>query len=127
MAQVLQHLGVSEQTFHRWRNQYGGIKSEEAKRLKELEVENAQLKRRVGEREIEISILREANEYLGKPRAPRRGAGSCATCMTHSRAGQLRWRLRRPSGTRGWLLGPRAELAWWSGCESCVRGRHHSK
>ena len=33
MAQVLQHLGVSEQTFHRWRNQYGGMKSEEAKRL----------------------------------------------------------------------------------------------
>jgi len=46
MAQVLQHLGVSEQTFHRWRNQYGGMKSEEAKRLKELEVGNARPKRR---------------------------------------------------------------------------------
>ena len=34
MAQMLQHLGVSEQAFHRWRNQYGGMKSEEARRLK---------------------------------------------------------------------------------------------
>ena len=57
MAQVLQHLGVSEQTFHRWRNQYGGMKSEEAKRLKELEVENARLKRLVTETEPDISIL----------------------------------------------------------------------
>ena len=76
MAQVLQHLGVSEQTFHRWRNQYGGMKSEEAKRLKELEVENARLKRLVAEKELDISILREANEYLGKPQAPRGGGRS---------------------------------------------------
>ena len=37
MAQVLQHLGVSEQTLHRWRNQYGGMKSQEPKRVAELE------------------------------------------------------------------------------------------
>ena len=52
MAQVLQHLGVSEQTLHRWRNQYGGLKSEEAKRLKELQVENARLKRLAAEKEL---------------------------------------------------------------------------
>ena len=40
LAQVCQKLGVSENTFHRWRNQYGGIKSDEAKKLKELEAEN---------------------------------------------------------------------------------------
>jgi len=78
MAQVLQHLGVSEQTFHRWRNQYGGMKSEEAKRLKELEVENARLKRLVAEKELDISILKEANEYLGDPQAPRGGEGGDA-------------------------------------------------
>jgi hypothetical protein len=38
-------LEISEQTFHRWRNQYGGMKSEEAKRLKELEEENKRLRR----------------------------------------------------------------------------------
>ncbi len=73
LAQVLQHLGVSEQTSHGWRNQYGGMNSEEAKRLKALEVENARLKRLVAEKELDISILREANEYLGKPQAPRGG------------------------------------------------------
>jgi len=76
MAQVLQHLCVSEQTFHRWRNQYGGMKSGEAKRLKELEVENARLKRLVAEKELDITILKEANEYLGKPQAPRGGGRS---------------------------------------------------
>jgi transposase-like protein len=77
MAQVVQHLGVSEQTFHRWRNQYGGMKSEEARRLKELEVENALLKRLVAEEELDISILREANEYLGnrKPLVAAGGSG----------------------------------------------------
>lgn len=76
VAQVVQALGVSEQTFNRWRNQYGGMKSEEAKRLKELEVENARLKRLVAEQAIDISILKEANDYLGKPRRPRGGGAS---------------------------------------------------
>ena len=76
MAQVLEQLGVSEQTFHRWRNQYGGMKSEEARRPKEFEVENARLKRLVAEKELDISILKEANEYLGKPQAPRGGRRS---------------------------------------------------
>lgn len=76
LAQALQHLGVSEQTFYRWRNQYGGMKSEDAKRLKELEVENARLKRLVVEKELDISILREANAYLGKPHAPHGGGRS---------------------------------------------------
>lgn len=73
VAQVIQHLAVSEQTYHRWRNQFGGMKSEEAKRLKELEIENARLKRVVANQAIDISILREANDYLGKPQAPHGG------------------------------------------------------
>jgi putative transposase len=48
IAQVVQQLGVSEPTFHRWRNQYGGMKADDAKRLKELEIENARLKRERG-------------------------------------------------------------------------------
>ncbi len=49
------------------------MKSEEAKRLKELEIENARLKRVVANQAIDISILREANDYLGKPQAPHGG------------------------------------------------------
>ena len=45
IAEVCQQLGISEQTFHRWRNQYGGMKANEAKRLKELEIENKRLQR----------------------------------------------------------------------------------
>ena len=52
------------------------MKSEEARRLRALEVENGRLKRVVAEKELDISILREANEYPGKPQAPRGGGRS---------------------------------------------------
>jgi putative transposase len=45
VAEVARHLEVSEQTYHRWRNQFGGMKAEDAKRLKDLERENRELKR----------------------------------------------------------------------------------
>ena len=60
VAQVCQKLGVSEQTWHRWRNQYGGLKQDEAKRLKELEAENARLKRLVAELALDKQLLQEA-------------------------------------------------------------------
>ncbi len=60
IGQVCQSLEVSEQTFHRWRHQYGGMKSEEAKRLKELEDENKRLKKLLAEAELDKSILKEA-------------------------------------------------------------------
>jgi transposase-like protein len=60
IGQVCQSLEVSEQTFHRWRNQYGGMKAEEAKRLKELEDENKRLKKLLAEAELDKSILKEA-------------------------------------------------------------------
>jgi putative transposase len=59
IAQVCQRLGVSEQTLHRWRNQYGGLKQDEAKRLKGLEAENARLKRLVAERALDKQMLQE--------------------------------------------------------------------
>jgi len=52
-------LETSEQTFHRWRNQYGGMKAEEAKRLKKLEEENKRLKGLLAEAELDKAILRE--------------------------------------------------------------------
>lgn len=59
VAEVIQFLGVSEQTYYRWRNQYGGMKSEEAKRLKELEIENARLKRLLADAELDKAMLKE--------------------------------------------------------------------
>lgn len=60
LANVLQTLEVSEATFHRWRNQYGGMKSEEAKRLKILAGENAKLKKLLAEAELDKAMLKEA-------------------------------------------------------------------
>ena len=60
IGQVCQALEVSEQTLSRWRNQYGGMKAEEAKRLKELEQENARLKKLLAESELDKAILKEA-------------------------------------------------------------------
>jgi len=58
LAVVIQSLEVSEATFHRWRAQYGGMKSEEAKRLKQLEEENQRLKEIVAEKELDIRMLK---------------------------------------------------------------------
>ena len=62
IAAVCRHLQVSEQTFHRWRAQYGGMKADDAKRLKELDKENQRLKRIVADKELEIDALREIAE-----------------------------------------------------------------
>lgn len=55
---ILQALEVSEATYLRWRNQFGGMKSEEAKRLKELESENKKLKEIVAEQALDIKMLK---------------------------------------------------------------------
>jgi transposase-like protein len=60
LAEACQRLAVSEATFHRWRNQYGGMKAQDAKRLKELELENSRLKRLVAELTLDKQILDEA-------------------------------------------------------------------
>lgn len=66
LGQVLQHLGVSEATYHRWRNQYGGMKAKEAQRLKELEQENARLKKLLADAHLDKDILQCALDFLGK-------------------------------------------------------------
>ena len=58
-AEVAKALEISENTFHRWRNQYGGMKASDAKELKELRRENATLKRIVADKELENVALRE--------------------------------------------------------------------
>ena len=59
IPEVAKQLEISEQTFHRWRNQFGGMKADDAKRLKELERENARLKRIVADQALDIDALRE--------------------------------------------------------------------
>ncbi len=61
IPQVARKLGISEATFHRWRNHYGGMKADAMKHLKELEKENARLKKIVADQALDISILKEVS------------------------------------------------------------------
>lgn len=65
LGQVLQTLSVSQATFNRWRQQYGGMKASEAKRLKELEQENARLKKLLADAHLDNDILKSALDHLG--------------------------------------------------------------
>ena len=60
LAQVCEDLAVTEQTYYRWRKEYGGLRTDQAKRLKDLERANERLKRLVAEAELDKAILREA-------------------------------------------------------------------
>jgi putative transposase len=59
VAEVCRQLQVSEQTYYRWRNQFGGLKADDAKRLKDLERENATLKSLLADAELEKAALKE--------------------------------------------------------------------
>jgi transposase len=60
LATVVQMLGISEQTYYRWKKKYGGMKAEEAQRLAKLEEENARLKKLVADQALDLQIVREA-------------------------------------------------------------------
>jgi putative transposase len=62
VPEVARGLGVSEATYYRWRNRYGAMNLSETKRLKELEKENARLKKIVAEQAVDISILKEVSK-----------------------------------------------------------------
>ena len=59
LDEVVRHLEITESTWHRWRNQFGGMKADDAKRLKELEKENVRLKRIVADQALDIDMLKE--------------------------------------------------------------------
>ena len=61
MPEIAKRLGISEATFHRWRNRYGGMNTDAMKRLKELEKENARLKKIVADQAVDIDILKEVS------------------------------------------------------------------
>ena len=60
VTQTCKQIGVTDQTYYRWRREYGGMKTDQAKRLKELERENARLKKLLADAELDKAILREA-------------------------------------------------------------------
>jgi transposase-like protein len=65
---VCRHLEIAESTWHRWLAQYGGMKASDAKRLKELEVENTRLKKLLAEAELDKAMLKELAEGNFQPR-----------------------------------------------------------
>jgi transposase-like protein len=62
VAEACRQIGVTEQTFYRWRNTYGGLRIDQVKRLKQLETDNGRLKRAVADLTLDNQILREAAE-----------------------------------------------------------------
>lgn len=62
VPEVVRKLGIAEQTYYRWRKDYGGMRVDQAKRLKELEQENTRLKKLVADLSLDNSILKEANQ-----------------------------------------------------------------
>ena len=61
IIEAARHLGVSEQTYYRWRKEYGGMEVDQARRLKELDLENQRLKRLVADQALDLSILKETS------------------------------------------------------------------
>jgi transposase-like protein len=57
---VCRKLGITDQTYYRWRKEYGGLRVDQAKRLRELEKENTRLKRIVADQALDLAILKEA-------------------------------------------------------------------
>ena len=77
IPQVCKRLGVSEQTFYRWRTKYGALKEDEAHRLKALEQENSRLKRIVAEQALDISMLKDLQRGNSEPGSP----PGCRSCI----------------------------------------------
>src|SRR5271155_1174969 len=76
---VCRHLQVAESTRHRWVAQYGGMKANDAKRLKELEGENARLKKLLAEAELDKAMLKELAEGNFRPRTVVHGPSLCSS------------------------------------------------
>jgi putative transposase len=90
VPEVAKQLQVSEATYHRWRAQYGGLKADDVKRLKELEGENARLKRIEADKELQIEALKELGRgtWCARPAgaAPSSTSSGCSGCRSGGRA-----------------------------------------
>src|SRR4051812_27680025 len=72
IADAIRQIGVSEVTYYRWRQEFGGLKTDQVKRLKELETENSRLRKAVSDLTLDKLILQEAARETTEPRTPPR-------------------------------------------------------
>jgi len=72
-AETCRRMGVSDQSFHRWKAKYGGLEVPEARRLKQLEVENAKLLKMIGHRDLDLEAMWSLLRKKGKARRPPEG------------------------------------------------------
>ena len=101
MGEVCRSLGVAEQTYYRWRKEYGGLKMDQAKRLKEVEQENTRLRKAVTELTLDKLILKEAAGETSKP-------GATATVCCASARGTERFRTPGVPGAGASTIDPAA-------------------
>ncbi len=80
IGQACRKLGVTDQTYYRWRKEYGGMRVDQVRRLKELEKENSQLKNLVADLSLDNQILKETVE--GRLLGPDEAAARCGKCST---------------------------------------------
>src|SRR5712671_5042074 len=86
VAEAIRSIGVSEVTYYRWRQEFGGLKSDQVKRLKDLETENTRLRRAVSDLTLDKLILQEAARETTKPRASPRLHRACSRRAVDLRA-----------------------------------------
>ena len=89
VADAIRSIGVTEVTYYRWRQEFGGLKSDQVKRLKDLETENTRLRRAVSDLTLDKLILQEAAGETSKPRASPRLHRACSTEAVRLRAPRL--------------------------------------
>jgi hypothetical protein len=107
---------VSEPTYYRWRKEYGGLKLDQARRLKQLEGENVRLKRLLAEAELDKAILREAasGKYWARPSDARRSSTSarCSAPTASPSAGPATSWARAARRSGGGPLSPTTSPGW---------------
>ena len=90
VADAVRSIGVTEVTYYRWRQEYGGLKSDQVRRMKELETENQRLRKAIADLTLDKLILQEAARgNLLPPRASTRLCGAHPVCADHLRASRL--------------------------------------
>ena len=103
VKQMCKQIGVTDQTYYKWRREYGGLKTDQAKRFKDLEKENARLKKLVAELSLDKQMLQDvaSGNFCARGRRARRCTRCVAAiaCPRGGRAGSSGSRAR-PSGTR---------------------------
>src|SRR3990170_4095013 len=76
VAAVARRHGISEQTMYTWKKRFGGFQADDVRRLKQLEQENARLKKLVAERDLEIEVMKEIQQKNGRRAGPSTGRGT---------------------------------------------------